>query len=168
MPSCKQKIHVSEDQVFNYFSDLQNIVELYKDDYTIETLKDIGSACYGKQYLFSMLDKHSIKTRKQKVTVEITEYEPFESIAWSLDFDIEKQVNKNVTQVPTTILLHCNIMPKGNYTRVKLGVDFEMKEAWWVKTMFYIIILVMKKRICSVLKDIKQDIEQHTSSMSHV
>lgn len=168
MPSCKQKIKASEDQVFNYLSDLQNIVDLYKDKAAIKTLKDLGSACYGKQYRYQVGNLTRPNKNQQTFTVEITKYEPFQSIAWSLDFDIEKQVNKNVTQVPTTILLDCSLSPKDNYTRVKLDIDFEMKEAWWVKLIFYIVIVVAQKRICRVLKDIKFDLEQKYSSIETV
>jgi len=69
MPTCKQKIHASQDQVFNYLSDLQNIVDLYKDKYTIKTVKDLGSACYGKKYHYETLNKHSANPKKQPFTV---------------------------------------------------------------------------------------------------
>jgi len=168
MPSCKKKIQASQDQIFNYLSDLQNIVELYKDKASIKTLKDLGSACYGKQYRYQVGSLTRPEKNQQTFIVEITKYEPFESIAWSLDFEIEKQVNKNVTQVPTTILLNCSLRPKGNYTHVKLDVDFAMKEAWWVKFIFYMVILVAQTRFCRVLKDIKQDIEHKHPSLSQL
>jgi len=54
MPSCKQKIHASPDQVFNYLSDLQNVVDLFKNKTSIKTIKDLGSACYGKKYRYEV------------------------------------------------------------------------------------------------------------------
>ena len=155
-------------QIFNYLSDLQNIVELYKDKASITTLKDLGSACYGKQYRYQVGNLNRPDKNKQTFTVEITEYEPFQTIAWSVNFDIEKNVNKNVTVVPTTILLNCKLTPKDHYTRAILNVDFAMQEAWWVKTMFYIMILIFQKRICKLLKNIKVDVEQRYSSMGHI
>jgi hypothetical protein len=77
MPSCKQKIHASPDQVFNYLSDLQNVVDLFKDKVSIKTIKDLGSACYGKQYRYEIEKTPGVM---QGMDVEITEYEPFKSI----------------------------------------------------------------------------------------
>ena len=159
MPTCKQKIHASQDQVFNYLSDLQNIVDLYKDKRSITTVEDLGSACYGKKYRYEVENKHSASLRKQAFTVEITEYEPFESIAWSVVFDVKKQVNKNTSYIPTTVLLNCKLKPKSDYTLALLDVDFEMQAGWWIKLLFKTMIRLFQSKICRVLVDIRKDIE---------
>jgi len=159
MPICKQKIHASQDQVFNYLSDLQNIVDLYKDKRAITTVEDLGSACYGKKYRYEVENKHSSSLRKQAFTVEITEYVPFESIAWSIVFDVKKQVNKNTSYIPTTVLLNCKLKPKNDYTLALLDVDFEMQVAWWIKLLFKTMIRLFQSKICRVLVDIRKDIE---------
>ncbi len=159
MPTCKQKIHASHDQVFNYLSDLQNIVNLYKHKCSIKTVEDLGSVCYGKKYRYEVENKHSAGLRKQAFTVEITEYEPFESIAWSVVFDARKQVNKNTTYIPTTVLLNCKLKPKCDYTLALLDVDFEMQATWWIKFLFKTMSRMFQSRICRVLADIRKDIE---------
>ena len=159
MPTCKQKIHASQDQVFNYLSDLQNIIDLYKDKISIKTIKDLGSACYGKKYRYEVENKHSEKLRKQVFAVEITEYEPFESIAWSVEFDRRTKVNLNTTYIPTIVLLNCKLKPKSDFILVLLDVDFEMQASWWIKFLFRTVIRIFQSKICRVLADIRKDIE---------
>lgn len=159
MPTCKQKIHASQDQIFNYLSELQNIVDLYKDKYSITTVKDLGSACYGKKYRYEAGNKHSTSLRKQAFTVEITEYEPFESITWSVEFERRTKVNRNTTYIPTTVLLNCKLIPKSDYTLALLDVDFEMRASWWVKFMFQTMIRMFQSKICHMLVNIRKDIE---------
>lgn len=159
MPTCKQKIHVSQDQVFNYLSDLQNIIDLYKDKVSIKTIKDLGNACYGKKYQYELENQHSEKFNKHAFGVEITQYEPFESIAWSVMFEIRKHVNKNTTYIPTTVLLNCNLKPKNDYTLVLLDVDYEMQASWWIKLLFRTMIRMFQNRICRMLVDVRKDIE---------
>jgi len=158
MPTCKQKIHASQDQIFNYLSDLQNIVDLFKDKYSITTVKDLGSACYGKKYRYEVENKHSTSLRKQTFTVEITEYEPFESMAWSVVFDVKKQVNRNTTYIPTTVIINCKLKPKNDYTLALLDVDFQMQAAWWVKFLFKAMTRMFQSKICHVFVDIRKDI----------
>ncbi|MGH1538496.1 MAG: SRPBCC family protein [Gammaproteobacteria bacterium] len=162
MPTCKQKINASPDQIFNYLSDLQNVVDLYKDKYPITTVKDLGSACYGKKYQYEVENKHSTSLRKQTFTVEIIEYEPFESIAWSVEFERSTKVNKNTTYIPTTVLLNCRLMPKNDYTLAMLDVDFEMQAAWWIKFLFRTMTRLFQSKICHVWHDIRKDIELKT------
>ncbi len=162
MPTCKQKINASPDQIFNYLSDLQNVVDLYKDKYPITTVKDLGSACYGKKYQYEVENKHSTSLRKQTFTVEIIEYEPFESIAWSVEFERSTKVNKNTTYIPTTVLLNCRLMPKNDYTLAMLDVDFEMQAAWWIKFLFRTMTRLFQSKICHVWQDIRKDIELKT------
>ena len=159
MLTCKQKIHASQDQVFNYLSDLQNVIDLYKDKVSITTIKDLGNACYGKKYRYEVENKHSEKLRKQAFEVEITKYEPFEAIAWSVKFDRRTKVSKNTIYIPTTVLLDCNLKPKSDYTLVLLEVDFEMQASWWIKILFRTVIRIFQNRICRVLVDVKKDIE---------
>lgn len=159
MPTCKQKIHASQDQAFNYLSELQNIVDLYKDKYTIKTVKDLGSACYGKKYRYEALSKHSANLRKQVFMVEITEYEPFEAIAWAVNFDRRTSLDKNTTYIPTTVLLNCKLIPKSDYTLALLEVDFEMQASWWVKFLFQTMIRFFQSKICHMLVDVRKDIE---------
>jgi hypothetical protein len=159
MTTCKQKIHASQDQVFNYLSDLQNIIDLYKEKISIKTVKDLGSACYGKKYRYEVENKHSEKLKKQAFTVEITEYEPFEGIAWSVEFDRRTKVNLNTIYIPTTVLLRCKLKPKSDYILVLLDVDFEMQASWWIKFMFQTIIRIFQAKICKVLVDVRKDIE---------
>lgn len=162
MPTCKQKIQASQDQIFNYLSSLQNVVDLYKDKYPITTVKDLGSACYGKKYQYEVENKHSTSLRKQKFVVEIIEYEPFENIAWSVDFERRTIVNKNTTYILTTVLLNCKLEPKNDYTLALLNVDFKMQTAWWIKFLFRTMIRLFQSKICHVWQDIRKDIELKT------
>ncbi|QMU62310.1 MAG: hypothetical protein GKR92_11625 [Gammaproteobacteria bacterium] len=159
MPTCKQKIHASQDQVFNYLSDLQNVVDLYKDKRSIKTINDLGSACYGKKYRYEVESKHSASLRKQVFTVEIIEYEPFEKIAWSVKFDRRTSLDKNTTYIPTTVLLNCILKPKSDYTLALVDVDFEMQASWWIKFMFQAVIRIFQTKICKVLVEVRKDIE---------
>ena len=160
MPTCKQKIHATQDQVFNYLSELQNIVDLYKDKYSIITVKDLGSACYGKKYRYEVENKHSAKLRKQTFTVEITEYEPYETIVWLVEFDRRTKVNKNTTYIPTTVFLSCKLKPNSDDTLALLDVDFEMQASWWIKFLFQTMIRMFQSKICHMLVDVRKDIEQ--------
>ena len=159
MPTCKQKIHATQDQVFNYLSELQNIIDLYKDKYSIKTVKDLGSACYGKKYRYEVQSKHSVKLGKQVFTVEITEYEPIETITWSVEFDRRTKVSKNTTYIPTSALLSCKLKPKTDYTLALLDVDFELQASWWIKFLFQAMIRMFQGILCKMLVDIRKDIE---------
>lgn len=160
MPTCKQKIHASQDQIFNYLSDLQNVIDLYKDKYSITTVKDLGSACYGKKYRYEVENKHSTSLRKQVFTVEIIKYELFENIAWSVEFERRTKVNKNTTYIPTTVLLNCKLLPKSDYTLALLDVDFEIQAVWWVKFLFRMMIRFFQSKVCYIWTDIRKDIER--------
>ena len=159
MPICKQKIHASQDQIFNYLSELQNVVDLYKGKYSITTAEDLGSACYGKKYRYEVGNKHSTSLRKQTFTVEITEYEPFESIAWAVEFDRRTKVSHNTIYIPTTVLLNCKLKPKGDYVLALLDLDFKMQASWWIKLLFRTMIRIFQSKICHMLIDVRKDIE---------
>lgn len=107
-------------------SDLQKVADLYKDKHSTTTVKDLGSACYGKKYRYETLNAHSANLKKHSFAVEITEYEPFDSIAWSVVFDVTKKVNRNTSYITTTVILNCKLKPKYDYTLALLDVDFEM------------------------------------------
>jgi|GEM_PF-6850135 len=161
MFTCKQKIQASPDQIFNYLSDLQNVIDLYKSQFNIETIKDLGSACYGKQYRYIVANKNRANSKNQPFTVEITQYEPFESIAWSVKSETELKERKNTINIPTTILANCEIIPEQDYTLVKIALDYEMQAALWIKVLFTMIMFFMKSKACVLLKDIRNDIERN-------
>ena len=160
MQRCKQKIHAQPDQVFSYLSNLQNIVDLYKDKVPIKTVKDLGSACYGKKYQYEVENKHSNKLRKQAFTVEITQYEPFETITWAVIFDRRTIEAKNTTFIPTILNLRCKLKPKDEYTLALVDVDYEMDCSIMLKLLFQVVIRMFQHRICQVLVNIRKDIEQ--------
>ena len=160
MPRCKQKIHAPVDQIFSYLSNLQNIVDIYKDKVSIKTVKDLGSACYGKKYRYEVENKHGTKLRKQAFTVEITEYEPYEVIAWSVTFDRRTVESKHTTYIPTILNLKCKLKPKDEYTLVLLDYDFEFEASLMLKLLFQAVTLLLQHRICKVLVHVKKDIEQ--------
>ncbi len=158
MPNCKQKINASADQIFSYLSDFQNIIDLYKDKVTINTVKDLGSACYGKKYRYEV-EKNS-RYEKPAFTVEITQYEPYEVIAWSVVFDRRTEVGKNTIYIPSILHMTCELKAKDKYTFALLSFDFEMQTKWWIKLLFGIAVRMFQHRICKVLTDIKKDIEK--------
>ena len=160
MSQCKQKIHASEDQIFTYLSNLQNIVGIYKDKVSIKTVKDLGSACYGKKYRYEVENKHSTKLRKQAFTVEITEYEPYEAIAWSVTFDRRTIESKHTTYIPTILNVECKLKPKDEYTFVLLDYDFEFEASILLRLLFQAVTRSFQHRICKVLVDVRKDIEQ--------
>lgn len=160
MPSCKQKINAQSDQIFNYLSDFQNIIELYKDKVPIKTVNDLGSACYGKKYRYEVESNAASKYKKQAFTVEITQYEPYESIAWCILFDRRTEEHKDTIYLPSTFHMTCKLKAKDEYTLVLLDFYFEMQASWWVKVLFHTAIRMFQHRICQVLVNIRKDIEQ--------
>ena len=160
MSQCKQKIHASEDQIFTYLSNLQNIVDIYKNKVSITTVKDLGNACYGKKYQYEVEKKHNSKLGKQAFTVEITEYQPYETIAWMVTFDRKKIESKNTIYIPTTLNLKCKLISKNKYTLVLLSYDFEYESSLMLKLFFKAVIRSFQHKICQVLVDIRNDIEQ--------
>ncbi len=160
MPICKQKINASQDKVFNYLSELQNVVDLYKDSVPIITIKDLGSACYGKKYRYEVEKTKGSRYEKQAFEVEITKFEPYRDIAWLVNFDRRTKLSRNTTYIPTIVLLNCTLKPKRGYTLALLEVEFDMKSSWWIKLLFYTIIRLFKNRICKLLIEVRKDIEQ--------
>ena len=161
MPRCKQKVHASAGQIFSYLSNLQNIVDLYNDKVSITTVKDFGSACYGKKYRYEVESEHSTKFRKQTFTVEITQYEPYEVITWAVVFDRRTIESKQTTYIPTILNLKCNLKPKDKYTLVLLDYDFKFETSLMLKLLFQVVVRSFQHRICKVLVDIKKDVENH-------
>ena len=160
MPRCKQKIHATADQIFSYLSDLQNVVDLYKDKVSITTVKDLGSVCYGKKYRYEIENKHSSKFKNQAFTVEITQYEPYEVIAWAVVFDRRTVESKHITYIPTILNIECKLKPKDEYTLTLLDYDFEFETSLMLKLLFQAVVRSFQHRICKVLVDVRKDIEQ--------
>lgn len=160
MPRCKQKIQAAPDQVFSYLSNLQNVVDLYKDKVPIKTVKDLGSACYGKKYQYEVENTNSTRLKKHAFTIEIIEYEPYEVIAWAVEFDRRTFESKHTTYIPTVLNLTCRLKPKDEYTLALLDYDFEFETSLMLKLVFQAVVRSFQHRLCKVLVDVKKDIEQ--------
>jgi len=96
----------------------------------------------------------------QGMDVEITEYEPFNSIAWSLKFDQLRKLNKNTTYIQTTVLINCTLIAERDYTMLEMDMNYEMQTTWWLKLIFRILIKIFHSRVYKGLADIKADIEK--------
>ena len=132
------------------------MVELYDDKVSIKTIRDLGSACYGKQYRYEIEKTPGVM---QGIDVEITKYEPFERIAWSLKFDQLGRPNKNTTYIQTTVLVNCSLQPERDCTLLELDIDYEMQTTWWLKLIFHALIRMFHRKICKELVVIRKDIE---------